>query len=946
MRAIGVRVGELRGAERFAAALESGQRIEGRASEVLAPLGGAPPADLAKTLAQQPLLLETLGGVRSALEGFDPERVGVYVGMGADAEVARFGLRWRLASCGADDLDGVTPALTPAGVVGTMPNMPANRLNRTLDAGALGVTISSEELSGVDALRLATRALASGEIDCALVGAVDLSCEPVHVAARSALGLQGTPLDASALLVLTRDGEGIGTIAESAQHEAEAEQRVARTLGVSHAAAGLLEVVGALTSSGDGERTLTLEAWTDERRALRVRRTGGLPPATASPTRTIPLPAHAAPVVLPRARATEPSPRAQFNGLPHAPELPPTTLDAHHRGLAMRTLEGDTPLSTEHAPAPAPTTRIEMPHTQAPPSGQTTLADHLVRVHVEHLQQRAAMQERFLHAMQGALSSYFSAMSASTQGLTAQIASLPATASEPTPTTPLTAIAPTTLATALTAPSPTTGAARGEAVSAPLVAASRGQRAAKVDYPGPSFSREDLEVLASGEISSRFGPAFADQDAYALQVRMPEPPMLLCDRVLGIDAEPHSMGRGTIWTETDVTWDAWYLRDGVMPAGLMIESGQADLLLISWLGIDRHNRGERAYRLLGCELTYHGGLPKPGETLHYDIHVDGHARQGDVRMFFFHYDCRVGDTVRLSVRNGQAGFFSEAELEASMGILWSPAEGAPTETPRLDAGPATTDRRALSADQVELLREGDLSAALGDAFWQAQTHTRTPSIGRDHFAMFQRIDSFEPEGGPWGRGYLRATHEVRPDDWFFDGHFKNDPCMPGTLMLEGCLDTLAFVLTANGFTLDRDGWRFEPVADVTYHLRCRGQVIPTSKVLTYEVFVDEIVGGERPTIWADVLCTVDGLKAFHTARARASSSSPPGRPRAPPPVRSARRPSRTSARSRSTSARWRRPPSGARASPSGPTTPRSTAGAAYLGCPGRLSSSSTGRRRS
>ena len=520
----------------------------------------------------------------------------------------------------------------------------------------------------------------------------------------------------------------------------------------------------------------------------------------------------------------------------------------------MRSLEGDTPFSTKHAPAPAPATHIEVPPTQAPPSGQTTLADHLVRVHVEHLQQRAAMQERFLHTMQGALSSYFSAMSASTQGLTAQIASLPATASEPTPTTPLTASAPTTLATALTAPSPTTGAARGEAISAP-VAAAPGQRAAMATT-GPFFSREDLEVLASGEIASRWACARPGR----LCAAGPDAtPMLLCDRVLGIDAEPHSMGRGTI-RRRPTSWDAWYLRDGGA-CGPHDRVWPGRPLLIS-AGIDQHNRGERAYRLLGCELTYHGGLLKPGETLHYDIHVDGHARQARVRMFFFHYDCRATTPCGLSAWPGR---LPAKPIWRRRWESWSPTEGAPTETPRLDAGPATTDRRALSADQVELLREGDLSAALGDAFWQAQTHTRTPSIGRDHFAMFQRIDSFEPEGGPWGRGYLRATHEVRPDDWFFDGHFER-PRMPGTLMLEGCLDTLAFVLTANGFTLDRDGWRFEPVADVTYHLRCRGQVIPTSKVLTYEVFVDEIVGGERPTIWADVLCTVDGLKAFHCSR--------------------------------------------------------------------------------
>ncbi len=132
---------------------------------------------------------------------------------------------------------------------------------------------------------------------------------------------------------------------------------------------------------------------------------------------------------------------------------------------------------------------------------------------------------------------------------------------------------------------------------------------------------------------------------------MPMPPLLLADRVTGIDGAPHQMGTGTIWTETDVTEQSWYLHEGRMPAGIMIETGQADLLLISWQGADRQNRGERVYRLLGCELTYHGELPKPGDTLVYDIHVDGHAKQGDIRLFFFHYDCRInGDVAPLGAQ--------------------------------------------------------------------------------------------------------------------------------------------------------------------------------------------------------------------------------------------------------------------------------------------------------
>ncbi|KAG1647546.1 Orsellinic acid synthase ArmB [Nymphon striatum] len=132
---------------------------------------------------------------------------------------------------------------------------------------------------------------------------------------------------------------------------------------------------------------------------------------------------------------------------------------------------------------------------------------------------------------------------------------------------------------------------------------------------GPTWDREQLKIHSSGTISELFGPAFAAQDGREIQCRMPEPPLLLADRVTGLVAEPGVLGQGTIWTETDVKADAFYMNNGYMPAGFMIESGQADLMLISYMGIDLVNDPGRSYRLLGCTLTYHGDLPTAGETL-------------------------------------------------------------------------------------------------------------------------------------------------------------------------------------------------------------------------------------------------------------------------------------------------------------------------------------------
>ena len=85
-------------------------------------------------------------------------------------------------------------------------------------------------------------------------------------------------------------------------------------------------------------------------------------------------------------------------------------------------------------------------------------------------------------------------------------------------------------------------------------------------------------------------------------------------------------------------------------------------------------------------------------------------------------------------------------------------------------------------------------------------------------------------------------------------------------MFEGCLQAMGFYLAAMGYTIERDGWRFEPVSGEPFALQCRGQVTPSAKILTYEVFVEEVHDGPVPTVYADLLCTVDGLKAFHARR--------------------------------------------------------------------------------
>ena len=136
-----------------------------------------PPKAMQEALPQQSVLLALTS---SALESIAcGKKTGVWVGMGTDCNVARYGARWRLDShATANGYDKnwaaaakqkVIDVLGSGGVLGTMPNIVANRLNSQFDYQGPSGTISAEQGSGVVALGIACRALATGEIDSAVV---------------------------------------------------------------------------------------------------------------------------------------------------------------------------------------------------------------------------------------------------------------------------------------------------------------------------------------------------------------------------------------------------------------------------------------------------------------------------------------------------------------------------------------------------------------------------------------------------------------------------------------------------------------------------------------------------------------------------------------------------------------------------------------------------------
>ncbi len=324
--------------------------------------------------------------------------------------------------------------------------------------------------------------------------------------------------------------------------------------------------------------------------------------------------------------------------------------------------------------------------------------------------------------------------------------------------------------------------------------------------------------------------AFASIDTHPTRVRLPDQPLMLVDRVLVLEGEPFSLRSGRIATEHDISC----LMRGIWTVGdfltcIAVESGQADLMLSGYLGIDRETGGLAMYRLLDAEITFHAGLPRAGEVIHHEISASSDFLSMTKRIFsVLLLTVPLPGKKVLTMRNGCAGFFSARELEEGKGIVLNEKEWG--------KGDGTIDPRGVLWSHVlphppqdaelSALRRGDLNAALGEAFARLPLrHPLTLPGGRDaRMKLLDRVLSFEPMGGRFGIGCLVAEMDIHPDDWFLTCHFVDDMVMPGTLMYECCLHTMRLYLLSLGW-LGEDGVvAWEPVAGVKSQLVCRGQV--------------------------------------------------------------------------------------------------------------------------
>ena len=117
--------------------------------------------------------------------------------------------------------------------------------------------------------------------------------------------------------------------------------------------------------------------------------------------------------------------------------------------------------------------------------------------------------------------------------------------------------------------------------------------------------------------------------------------------------------------------------------------------------------------------------------------------------------------------------------------------------------------------------------------------------------MLDRITHIDDTSGNFEKGIIKAELDIKQDLWFFKCHFRNDPVMPGCLGLDAMWQLVGFFL---GWRGNKGKGRALGCKEVKF----TGQVLPSVKLVSYEIHVKRTVEKKLILGFADGILRADG----------------------------------------------------------------------------------------
>ena len=149
-----------------------------------------------------------------------------------------------------------------------------------------------------------------------------------------------------------------------------------------------------------------------------------------------------------------------------------------------------------------------------------------------------------------------------------------------------------------------------------------------------------------------------------------------------------------------------------------------------------------------------------------------------------------------------------------------------------------------------------LTCAKGELFGPGNAQLPMPPM-----LMFEKITNISSDGGANDKGVIQAEMAIKPDLWFFDCHFIDDPVMPGCLGLDAMWQLLGFYL---GWLGEKGRGRAISVGNVKFS----GMILPQTKKLEYTINLKRVLTSKLVLGIADGLLSADGEVIYEASDLR------------------------------------------------------------------------------
>lgn len=342
------------------------------------------------------------------------------------------------------------------------------------------------------------------------------------------------------------------------------------------------------------------------------------------------------------------------------------------------------------------------------------------------------------------------------------------------------------------------------------------------------FDEQQVIELTDGLVSNVLGEEYAEVDRYPVRTRMPSPPYLFVSRITALSAQKDRLEPCFIEWEYDIAPDAWFLVDGKTPPFVALESSHAMIVAFTVIGCDRLFKGQLCYRAVDSQTTVYSEMPRAGEVLRGRVNITSFVRAGGVVLIAYEYYCYVDDRLVFKL-TANSGFFGKREIANARQIdttsYFAQIRQTPRFTPILHC-----DRRAFDDAAVDALMRGDVAACFGNNYVGHAAATLCAADSR----MLSRVTSIDPYGGAWGLGEANGEVDIDPSHWVFRAHFKHDPVMPGTFLVEGCEQLVKFFLYYLGLNASPN-LVAHTLCHHQYSAKFRGEVKCERDVLRYRL---------------------------------------------------------------------------------------------------------------